>query len=201
MAVGIVTTWTSASSRLPTMPSGSATPSWPSTTNSRGRTCSTSNSVGIGTDRAASRELWMSSREISRFFAVTATTCRLLKDFTEGPATPTTARSICAPAMISASSVARLIASTVAGTSMMAPLRAPLWTAVPFPRMSTRPPGWGSAISAQTFADPMSRLTRYGAFFGMKVLPQVFPRPAESGGAFRTMRPSKRRSASPEARE
>ena len=35
-ATGAVTTWTSASRRLPIMPSGSATPSWPSTAKSRG---------------------------------------------------------------------------------------------------------------------------------------------------------------------
>ena len=102
----------------------------------------------------------MSSREISRFFAATATTCRLLKDLTAGPATPTTARSIWAPAMISASSVARLIAATVAGTSMIAPLRAPLWAAVPLPMMSIFPDASDSAMRAHTFVDPMSRLTR-----------------------------------------
>ncbi len=102
----------------------------------------------------------MSSREISRLFAATATTCRLLNDLTAGPATPTTARSIWAPAMISASSVARLIASTVAGTSMIAPLRAPLCAAVPFPMMSIFPAASDSAMRAQTFVDPMSRLTR-----------------------------------------
>ena len=66
-----------------------------------------------------------SSRLISRSFPDTATTPRLLNERTFDPETPTQALEIWTPAMISASSAARLIASIVASTLTMFPLRVP----------------------------------------------------------------------------
>ena len=49
-----VTMWVSTSRRRALMPSGSLTPSWPSTVKPRGRTWRTSRLDGIGTARATS---------------------------------------------------------------------------------------------------------------------------------------------------
>jgi hypothetical protein len=126
-------------------------------------------SCGTWTDFAASTTRAMSSREISRAFPETATTPRLLKERTAEPESPAKARVICAPAMISASSAERLIASTVESTLMMFPLRAPRCAVEPFPRMSRPPRAFGSPISTQTFDDPMSQDTR--KFSGLAIRP------------------------------
>ena len=56
----------STSSRIALIPSGSLTPSWPSTMKPRGRTCSTSRFDGIDTARATSVARLTSSRVTSR---------------------------------------------------------------------------------------------------------------------------------------
>ena len=58
------------------MPTGSLTPSWPSTVKSRGRTCRTSRLDGMVTARATSVARSMSSRLTSRAGPLTATVPR-----------------------------------------------------------------------------------------------------------------------------
>ncbi len=175
-ATGAVTTWTSASRRLPIMPSGSATPSWPSTAKSRGTTCTTSWSWGIWTPRAASMTRATSSFVISRSFPATATTPRLLKDRTWEPETPTQEREICTPAMISASSAALLIASIVASTLMMLPLRVPRLAEEPLPITSRDPEAFCSPIRTQIFEVPMSQATRKFSGLAIRTIRDGSPR-------------------------
>ena len=101
-----------------------------------------------------------SSLEISRSLPATATTPRLLKDRTWEPEIPTQEREIWTPAMISASSAARLIASIVASTLMMLPLRVPRLAAAPLPITSSEPPAFCSPIRTQILEVPMSQATR-----------------------------------------
>ena len=101
-----------------------------------------------------------SSRVISRSLPATATTPRLLKERTFDPETPTQARAIWTPAMISASSAARLIASIVASTLTMLPLRVPRLAAAPLPMTSSVPLAFCSPISTQILDVPMSQATR-----------------------------------------
>ena len=68
-----VTMWVSTSSRSALIPSGSLTPSWPSTLKPRRSTWRTSRFDGIGTARATSMARLMSSRLTSRWWPVTAT--------------------------------------------------------------------------------------------------------------------------------
>ena len=62
-----VTMWVSTSRRRALMPSGSLTPSWPSTLKPRRSTCRTSRLDGMGTARATSTARLMSSRLTSRW--------------------------------------------------------------------------------------------------------------------------------------
>src|SRR5512132_1215210 len=110
-----------------------------------------------------------SSLVISRSLPATATTPRLLKDRTEEPETPTQARAICTPAMISASSAARLIASIVASTLTILPLRVPRFAEAPLPMTSSVPFEFCSPISTQIFVVPMSQETRKFSGFAIRV--------------------------------
>src|SRR5262252_9030207 len=101
-----------------------------------------------------------SSLVISRSLPETATTPRLLKERTCEPESPTQAREIWTPAMISASSAARLIASIVASTLMMLPLRVPRLAEAPLPMTSSEPPAFCSPMRMQTLEVPMSQATR-----------------------------------------
>ena len=62
--------------------------------------------------------------------------------------------------MISASSAARLIASIVASTLMMLPLRVPRLAAAPLPMTSSEPLAFCSPIRTQILEVPMSQATR-----------------------------------------
>src|SRR5215471_2208539 len=62
--------------------------------------------------------------------------------------------------MISASSAARLIASIVASTLMMLPLRVPRLAEEPLPITSSAPAAFCSPIKTQIFEEPMSQATR-----------------------------------------
>ena len=82
----------STSRRIALIPSGSLTPSWPSTMKPRGRTWRTSRFEGIETARATSVARLMSSRVTSRVWPLTATAPRefcdldvLAADADEGP--------------------------------------------------------------------------------------------------------------------
>ena len=68
---GAVTMWVSTSSRRALIPSGSLTPSWPSTVKPRRSTWRTSRFDGIGIVRACSTARRMSSRLTSRVWAAT----------------------------------------------------------------------------------------------------------------------------------
>src|SRR6476659_6835113 len=122
---------------------------------------------------------------ISRSLPATATTPRLLKERTFEPEAPTQARAICTPAMISASSAARLIASIVASTLTMLPLRVPRLAAAPLPMTSSVPLEFCSPISTQIFVVPMSHETR--KFSGLAISPPTVDsseRAPRSVGAF-----------------
>src|SRR5262245_31385614 len=114
-----------------------------------------------------------SSLVISRSLPATATTPRLLKDRTCEPEIPTHERDIWTPAMISASSAARLMASIVASTLMMLPLRVPRLAAAPFPMTSRAPPGPCSPMRTQILDVPMSQATRKDS--GLDIRPLRFP--------------------------
>src|SRR5262249_6859517 len=105
---------------------------------------------------------------ISRSLPATATTPRLLKERTWDPETPTHAREIWTPAMISASSAARLIASIVASTLMMLPLRVPRFAAAPLPMASRDPPAFLSPMRTQILDVPMSQATRKDSGFDIR---------------------------------
>src|SRR5215475_6771386 len=101
-----------------------------------------------------------SSLVISRSFPATATTPRLLKDRTWEPEIPAQAREIWTPAMISASSAARLMASMVASTLMMLPLRVPRLAEAPLPMTSSAPAAFCSPMRTQILEEPISQATR-----------------------------------------
>src|SRR6185369_17455339 len=73
---------------------------------------------------------------------------------------PTHDREIWTPAMISASSAALLIASIVASTLTMFPLRVPRLAAAPLPMTSSVPLAFCSPIRTQILEVPMSQATR-----------------------------------------
>ena len=134
-AIEPVTTWTRASRRTPLMPMGSRMPPWSSTTNSCGRTWSTSRSGGSSTARAASMTRSTSLAATSRLRTGT-TPCRLMP-LMWLPADPTTTLLISQPAMSSASSTALRMASTVASMLTTVPFLSPLDACVPMPVIST----------------------------------------------------------------
>ena len=103
---GAVTMWASTSSRRALIPSGSLTPSWPSTVKPRRSTWRTSRFDGIGIVRACSTARRMSSRLTSRVWAATETWPVELKLSTCAPPTPTKALSIFQPDRRSARSTA-----------------------------------------------------------------------------------------------
>src|SRR5215212_1323081 len=156
-----VTMWTFASSRPAVMPSGSWMPSCPSTTNSRGMTCSSSSSVGMLIDLEASMTRSMSSGAISLCLPMTETTPRELTERIWSPATPTKTDSICSPAITSASSTAFFTASMAWSRLMMLPRRVPFIGAVPLPMISSWLRSLISPTSTHTFDVPMSRATMY----------------------------------------
>src|SRR5262244_2604994 len=97
---------------------------------------------------------------MARSFPATATTPRLLNERTFEPETPTHARAIWTPAMISASSAARLIASIVASTLTMLPFRFSRLAEAPLPMTSREPLAPCSPIKTQILDVPMSQETR-----------------------------------------
>ena len=115
----------STSRRRALIPSGSLTPSWPSTMKPRRSTWRTSRFEGIATARATSIARRMSSRLISRSCAVTATWPVELRLSTWAPPTPTKALSIFQPDSRSAFSTASLIDRTVWSMLTTAPFLRP----------------------------------------------------------------------------
>ena len=124
-ATAPVTMWTSASSRVPVMPTGSLMPVWSSMMNSCGRMWITSRSTGRATALAASMTRSTSCCVTSRFLPEIAMTPRLLSPLMWPPAMPTKADRISTPAINSASSTARRTESTVASMLTTTPLRKP----------------------------------------------------------------------------
>src|SRR6266508_479760 len=122
-----------------------------------------------------------SSLVISRSLPATATTPRLLKERTFDPEAPTQARAICTPAMISASSAARLIASIVASTLTIFPLRVPRLAAAPLPMTSSAPLAPCSPIKTQILEVPMSQATRKLSGFAIFRTPEAGRWKAEDG--------------------
>ena len=154
------TMWASTSSRSALMPSGSLTPSWPSTVNPRRSTWSTSRLFGIETARATSIARLMSSRVTSRWCAVTATWPVELRLSTCWPPTPTKARSIFQPERRSARSTASAMERTDWSMLTTTPFLSPVVGTVPWPMIVRRPSRLTSPMSAQTFDVPTSMPTR-----------------------------------------
>src|SRR5262245_14258988 len=155
-----VTMWVSTSSRSALMPSGSLTPSWPSTVNPRRSTWSVSRLLGIWTARATSIARLMSSRVTSRWWAVTATwPCELMLS-TCCPPTPTKARSIFQPDRRSARSTESAIERTVWSMLMTTPFLSPEAGTVPWPMIVSRPSRLTSPMRAHTLLVPTSMPTR-----------------------------------------
>src|SRR6476646_12284791 len=155
-----LTMWTSTSSRRALIPSGSLTPSWPSTLKPRRSTCRTSRLDGIETARATSMARLMSSRVTSRWWAVTATWPRELRLSTCWPPTPTKARSIFQPDSRSARSTESAIERTVWSMLMTTPFLSPEAGTVPWPMIGSRPSRLTSPMRAQTLLVPTSMPTR-----------------------------------------
>ena len=149
----------STSRRRALMPSGSLTPSWPSTVKPRRSTWSTSRLLGMETARATSIARLMSSRVTSRWCAVTATWPVELRLSTCWPPTPTKARSIFQPDSRSARSTASAIDRTDWSMLTTTPLRRPVVGTVPWPMMVRRPSRLTSPMSAQTLDVPTSMPT------------------------------------------
>ena len=154
------TMWVATSRRMALMPSGSLTPSWPSTVKSRGRTCRTSRLEGIVTARATSVARSMSSRVISRWAPLTATVPREFRDSRWSPPTPTKAASRRRPERRSACTMAWWIEVTVCSMLLTRPLRTPADGKVPLPMMSTDPSLATSPTSTTTLLVPTSSATR-----------------------------------------
>src|SRR6187401_1370589 len=155
-----VTMWVSTSSRSALIPSGSLTPSWPSTVKPRRSTWRTSRLDGMETARATSIARLMSSRVTSRWWAVTATWPRELRLSTCWPPTPTKARSIFQPDSRSARSTATAIERTVWSMLMTTPFLRPEAGTVPWPMIVSRPSRLTSPMRAQTLLVPTSMPTR-----------------------------------------
>ena len=155
-----VTMWVSTSRRRALMPSGSLTPSWPSTLKPRRSTWRTSRFDGIGTARATSTARLMSSRLTSRWWPVTATWPGELRLSTCWPPTPTKARSIFQPDSRSAFSTASAIERTVWSMLMTTPFFSPEAGTVPWPMIVRRPSRLTSPMRAQTLLVPTSMPTR-----------------------------------------
>src|SRR5215472_2083348 len=169
-AIEDVTTYTLATRRWPTIPTGSRMLSWASTMNSWGRMCKTSRSSGREMLRAASTARRTSSLSMSRGRGPRAMPPRLFTPRTWLPATPISASSTGTLATPSASSTARRIELTVESRLTMRPLRKPLDSAAPSARNFTDSPSI-STIRMEVFVLPMSNPTRYLSFFANPPLP------------------------------
>src|SRR5215469_14460251 len=163
-AIEEVTTYTLATRRWPTIPTGSRMLSWASTMNSCGRTCKTSRSSGREMLRAASTARRTSSLSMSRGRGPRVMPPRLFTPRTWLPATPISASSTGTLATPSASSTARRIELTVESRLTMSPFRKPLDSAAPSARNFTNSPSI-SAMRMEVFVLPMSNPTRYLSFF------------------------------------
>ena len=142
-------------SRLPSIPTGSRTPSWSSTVKPWVRACRISRSGGRLTARAASTARATSMAVTSRVRPWIATTPWLLIPRMCPPPIDTYTASTSTPAACSASEIARLIASTVDSTLATTPFRSPREACWPIPITST-PVGVTSPMTAQTLVVPTS---------------------------------------------
>src|SRR5262245_7020257 len=116
-----------------------------------------------------------SSRVISRLRPATATTPRLLNALTCAPDSARYTLSISMPAVSSASSIARLIASAAESTLLTTPRRMPLDSARPMPMMSRLPASMISPTTADTFDVPTSSPTRYLSLRAMRYPRRLLP--------------------------
>src|SRR5262245_54044988 len=155
-----VTMWTSTSSRSALIPSGSLTPSWPSTLKPRRSTWRTSWFDGIETARATSIARFTSSRVTSLRGPLTATWPGELRLSTCCPPTATNARSIFQPERRSARSTDSAVERTVWSMLTTTPFLRPDDGTVPWPMIVSRPSRLTSPMSVQTFDVPTSIPTR-----------------------------------------
>src|SRR4051794_2043275 len=163
----------STSRRSALIPSGSFTPSWPSTVKPRRSTWSTSRLDGIETARATSIARSMSCRVTSRWWAVTATWPVELRLSTCCPPTPTNARSIFQPDSRSARSTASAIDRTVWSMLTTTPFLRPDAGTVPWPMIVSGPSRLTSPISAATLDVPTSIPTRTASRSTFCVVPRA----------------------------
>ncbi len=155
-----LTMWTSTSSRSALMPSGSLTPSWPSTLKPRRSTWRTTWLDGIETARATSTARLTSSRLTSLRGPLTATWPGEFRLSTCWPPTDTKARSIFQPDSRSARSTDSAIERTVWSMLTTTPFFKPDEGTVPWPMIVIRPSRLTSPIRVQTFDVPTSIPTR-----------------------------------------
>src|SRR4029079_2817768 len=155
-----VTMWTSTSSRSALIPSGSFTPSWPSTLKPRRSTWRTSWFDGIETARATSIARLTSSRVTSLRGPLTATWPGEFRLSTCWPPTATKARSIFQPDRRSARSTDSAIERTVWSMLTTTPFFRPDDGTVPWPMTVSRQSRRSSPMSVQTLDVPTSLPTR-----------------------------------------
>ena len=152
--------WTSTSRRSALIPSGSFTPSWPSTVKPRRSTWRTTSFDGIETARATSTARLTSSRLTSLRGPLTATWPGEFRLWTCCPPTDTNARSIFQPDRRSARSTDSAIERTVWSMLTTTPFFSPDELTVPWPMIVIRPSRLTSPISVQTLDVPTSIATR-----------------------------------------
>src|ERR1051325_5221984 len=141
--------------------------------NSCGRRSAISRPAGSWMAQAESIARRTSSGVISRSRPETATIACPLKPMMCEPARLMTTSSVSRPLILSASSTARLMASTAASGLTMTPLRRPRASASPMPTMSTRPPSPASPTIHVTLLVPISRPTVCDARLAIKLLSQI----------------------------
>src|SRR5262245_32192681 len=164
-----VTMCTLAISRTPHMPTGCLIPSWPSSSYSCGITWMTSRSAGMAIAWACSITRFRSAGRTSR--SLIAIMPISLCAWMWPPAIPAYTELISQPAIISASSTALRIESTVASMSTTTPLRSPRDGCVPIPITSIESPA-GSATTAQILVVPTSRPTISSSCFAILTTPR-----------------------------
>ena len=150
----------STSRRKPRMPTGSRTPSTPSSVYPRGITWMTSRFGGMAIARAESITRCTSSAVMPRPPCEMETTPLLLSDEIWSSATLTNAPSIIYPERCSAFSLLARMAAVASSALTITPLRSPREGATPMPMMRRRPlSSFRSAMSVQTFVVPTSIAT------------------------------------------
>ena len=156
-----VTMWVSTSSRSALIPSGSLTPSWPSTMKPRALDVE---HFAVRRDRDGPGDLDgavdVLAGDLAGGGAVTATWPREFRHSTCWPPTPTKARSIFQPDSRSACSTASGDRADVWSMLTTTPFFSPADGTVPLPMIVSRPSRLTSPMSAQTLVVPTSMPTR-----------------------------------------